>query len=62
MTRDDWGKIIRDHYRLDRDVTDDEIKAEINNLWRKNKKGTLDDRQEMLFIRLGLHQAQETII
>lgn len=54
--------IVSEHYGLSRDVTDEELNAEISNLWRKHKKGTLDDSAEYLFYRLGLDKAQETII
>jgi hypothetical protein len=48
------GKTIRRHYGLKRSLTFSEIRAEIENLQRKRKAGTLDTKQEHLFAALDL--------
>jgi hypothetical protein len=50
-------RIIRAHYRMDRDPTGFEIRDEINNLLRKHKAGTLDDRQHFLAAKLDLFRS-----
>ncbi len=47
-------RAVRRHYGLNRPITDEELDAEVVNLRRKDARGTLDDRQEALFIALGL--------
>jgi hypothetical protein len=42
---------------MDRDPTGFEIRDEINNLLRKHKAGTLDDRQHFLAAKLDLFRS-----
>lgn len=39
---------IKEHYQLKRKVTGEEVAAELKNLIRKDRKGTLDDYQQRL--------------
>jgi hypothetical protein len=41
-------RIVRKHYGLNRPVTDDELRAEIANLRRRHKAGSLDTNQGYL--------------
>jgi len=50
----DAGIIIRRHYGLARQVTPQEVAAEIEALRRKRKAGTLDTKQEHLAAALDL--------
>ncbi len=47
-------RVVCRHYVLNRSITDEELDVEVANLRRKDARGTLDDRQEALFIALGL--------
>ncbi|MCK5614905.1 hypothetical protein KAR91_74270 [Candidatus Pacearchaeota archaeon] len=49
-------KVIKKHYRLNRQPTDTEIDAEIINLQRKAKFGGLVDSQERLAAQLSTGQ------
>ena len=53
-TSNEQVKIIRRHYGLRRDPTAAEVNAEIANLERKGKAGTLDDKQEKLCAALNI--------
>lgn len=47
-------RIIRRHYGLNRPVTHEEALAEVANIERKRKLGSLDDFSEMLAVKLDL--------
>ena len=47
------ARIIRRHYGLSRPVTPDEVYAEITNLIRRTKAGTLDDQDGYLAASLS---------
>jgi len=47
-------RVIREHYGLDRAVTDAETEAEIASITRKRDKGSLDDMGEVLSAKLAL--------
>lgn len=40
---------IRKHYNLNRSVTDEEFHAELANMARRERQGTLDDNYQMLY-------------
>ena len=54
MTTTQAARIIRNHYNLDRPVTDQELNAEVQSLIRKHDNGSLDDQSERLYIALRL--------
>ena len=47
-------QIIREHYRLTRPVTDEELDAELSNLRRRSDEMSLDDFSGSLAARLGI--------
>ena len=47
-------RIVRQHYGLDHDVTDEELVGEVASLERKHAKGTLDDKDEALAASIGI--------
>jgi protein-disulfide isomerase-like protein with CxxC motif len=47
-------RIIRNHYQLNRRVTDAEVRAEFANIKQRHTAGTLDDNYTRLAARLGL--------
>jgi hypothetical protein len=54
MTDSKRKRIMRSFYRLNRPVTDDELKLEIASLKAHDARGALDDFSESLFIALRL--------
>ena len=48
------ARIIRQHYALNRPVTNAEVRAEIRNLRRRAIAGTLDNNQGYLAARLDI--------
>jgi len=48
------AKTIRRQYQLNQQVTDEEVMSEISNLRRKERKGNLDDFQELLVASLSV--------
>jgi len=50
--------IVQRHYGLRRRVTDEEVKAEIESLRRKDERETLCDFAFRLFIALGLDRKE----
>ena len=53
LQRKEAGKKIRRLYELNRPVTDKEIDDELESLVREEKRGTLDDFQELLVATLS---------
>jgi len=56
MTTTQAARIIRNHYGLDRPVTDQELNAEVQSLIRKHANGSLDDQSARLYIALRLDE------
>lgn len=48
------NKIIQQYYNVGRPVTDQEVQLEIKSLLKKDKKGSLDNLGDALFIALQL--------
>ena len=51
---DECEQIIRDHYGLNRPLTNTELLAEVKRLARKWRDGSIDYRAEHLYFRLDL--------
>ena len=54
MEKSKQKKIIRKHYELNRDISDEELEAEIVSLERKKLKGNLDDMDSLLAAKLEI--------
>ena len=51
-TKEKIRKVIQNHYRLKRKVTDEEVKAKVENLIRKDKAQCLDYSSSFLLAKI----------
>lgn len=60
MSEAEMARVIRKHYGLDRPVTGEEVRLEVENLRRRDREEILFDRHLELFIALKLDREEST--